>query len=61
MWGVSLRQNQVLEVDGTGGLTVKPPVTNGSDVVLVGHWLEDWDCKHQLCILLAYYLERQRE
>lgn len=60
MWGVAFRQDEVAEVDDTGGLTVKPPVTDGANIILVRHGLKDGYCEDQLSVLPTDHLARDQ-
>lgn len=57
MWGVSLRQNEVLEVNDANGLCTEPTVRHHPDVVLGGKGLKDGNGEHYVLKLSSYHLE----
>lgn len=57
VWGVSLRQDEVLEVNDADGLGPEPTVRHHPDVVLGGQGLKDGDGEHYVLSLSSYHLE----
>lgn len=57
MWGVSLGQNEVLEVNNADGLCPEPAIRHCLDVVLGGQGLKDGDSEHNVLRLSCYHLE----
>lgn len=56
VWGVSLRQDEVLEVNDADGLGPEPAVGHHPDVVLGGQGLKDGDGEHYVLRLSCYHL-----
>lgn len=57
MGGVSLGQDEVLEVNDAHGLGPEPAVRHHLDVVLRGQRLKDGDGEHDVLRLSCYHLE----
>lgn len=56
VWGVSLRQDEVLEVNDADSLSPKPTVRYHSNVVLGREGLKDGNSEHYMLSLSCYHL-----